>query len=100
MVVHIVLLSTRPGVSANDLADLGQRISVLAQTVCGPENAIVGENVTEEPLAEGFDFGFVFHFQNTGALDAYHVNPTHLAVSLLIRDLASKVLVFDLAGGA
>lgn len=100
MVVHVVLLRTRPGVSATELAELEQRISLLAQTVCGPDNSKVGKNVTEEPLAHGFDFGFVLRFHNRGALDAYHVNPTHLAVSLLIRDIASKVLVFDFAGGA
>jgi hypothetical protein len=99
MVVHVVLLRIRPDVSATELSELEQRISELAQAACGPGNAIVGENVTEEPIADGFDFGFVLRFRNRGALDAYHVNPTHLAIAHLIRDLASKVLVFDVAGG-
>ena len=51
--------------------------------------------MTEEPLDQGFDFGFVFTFPNRGALDAYHVNPAHVGVSLAIRDLADSILVFD-----
>jgi hypothetical protein len=60
-----------------------------------PGGYIVGSNVTEEPLDQGYDFGFVFTFPNRGALDAYHVNPAHLGVSLAIRDLEESILVFD-----
>jgi hypothetical protein len=35
-------------------------------------------------------------FTDHAQLDAYHVNPAHLPVSLTIRDLANTVLVFDL----
>ena len=54
-------------------------------------------NVTEEPLSQEFEFGFVLRFAGHAQLDAYHVNPAHLPISLAIRDLSRTVLVFDLA---
>lgn len=98
MVVHTVLVKTRPGTSASTLTALALRIDDLARTACGPGEYHVGRNVTEEPLDGGYDFGFVLRFPNRGALDAYHVNPAHLAVSLAIRDIADAVLVLDLDG--
>lgn len=96
MFVHTVLIETRPDASASELAELSQRIADLAFAVCGPGEFIVGANVTEEPLDAGFDFGFIIRFANRGVLDAYHVNPGHLAVSLAIRDISERILVFDL----
>jgi Stress responsive A/B Barrel Domain len=65
--------------------------------VAGPGSCVVGANVTEEPLSQEFEFGFVVRFAGHAQLDAYHVNPAHLPVSLAIRDLARTVLVFDFA---
>jgi hypothetical protein len=96
MLRHIVLMQTRPGTSWGDLSALADRIRDLADTVSGPNSCVVGSNVTEEPLSQGFDFGFVMTFASRLALDAYHVNPAHLGISLAIRDLSNAVLVFDL----
>lgn len=100
MFVHTVLIRTRRDTNANELGELSRRIADLAMTVCGAGEFIVGANATEEPFAEGFDFGFVLRFPNRGALDAYLVNPAHLAISLLIRDVAESILVFDLDGNS
>lgn len=95
MLVHTVLLQVRPGAPAAELQDLTDRIGELAATVAGDGNCVVGPNVTEEPLAQGYDFGFIIRFPDRAALNAYHVNPAHLAVSLAIQALAEKVLVCD-----
>jgi hypothetical protein len=97
MLVHVVLMTLRPGVSDAELSELAERIRELAANAAGPESCMVGPNVTEEPLAQGYEFGFVIRFPTRAALDAYLVNPAHQPVSLAIRDLASKVLVFDFA---
>jgi hypothetical protein len=96
MFVHTVLLQPRPEATEAQLAGLTTRLQDLANAVVGPGSYAMGPNVTEEPLDQGYQFGFVLRFANRGALDAYHVNPAHLAVSLAIRDLAATVLVFDL----
>ena len=96
MLIHVVLMAVRPGASDAELSDLAGRVRELAETVAGPESCVVGPNVTEEPLAQGYDFGFVIRFPSRAALDAYLVNPAHFPVSLTIRDLADTVLVFDL----
>jgi hypothetical protein len=88
----------RPGVSRAALAELARRVGELAESVAGPNSCVVGPNVTEEPLSQGFEFGFILKFASHAQLDAYHANPAHLPISLAIRDLARTVLVFDLAG--
>ena len=97
MLVHVVLMRLRPGISEFALGELARRVSALAESVAGPNSCVVGGNVTEEPLSQEFEFGFVVRFAGHAQLDAYHVNPAHLPVSLTIRDLSRTVLVFDFA---
>ena len=97
MLVHVVLMQLLPGVSESDLRNLADRVHALADTVAGPNSCVVGPNITEEPLSQGFEFGFELSFASHAELDTYHVNPAHLAISLAIRSLTSTVLVFDFA---
>jgi hypothetical protein len=97
MLVHVVLMRLLPGESETALLDLADRVRALSDTVAGPGSCVVGPNVTEEPLSQGYELGFVLRFADHADLDAYHVNPAHLAISLAIRSLASTVLVFDFA---
>jgi hypothetical protein len=97
MLVHVVLMQLRSGVSSAALRHLERRIRDLAESVAGPDTCVVGPNVTEEPLAQGFDYGFVLRLASHAELDAYHVNAAHLPISLTIRDMSRAVLVFDLS---
>ena len=97
MLVHVVLMRLRPGISEFALGELARRVADLAESVAGPDSCVAGANVTEEPLSQEFEFGFVVKFAGHAQLDAYHANPAHLPVSLAIRDLARTVLVFDFA---
>ena len=97
MLVHVVLMRLRPGISGVALGELARHVCDLAESVAGPNSCVVGPNVTEEPLSQEFEFGFVLRFPGHAELDAYHANPAHLPVSLAIRDLARTVLVFDFA---
>lgn len=98
MLVHVVLMRLRPGVSGAALGELQRRVRYLAISVAGPESCVIGPNVTEEPLSHEFEFGFVLRFGSRAELDAYHVNPAHLPISLAIRDVSRTVLIFDVAG--
>jgi hypothetical protein len=97
MLVHVVLMRLQPGVPGAALDELARRVRDLAELVAGPGSSVIGPNVTEEPLSQAFEFGFVLRFAGHDELDAYHVNPAHLPVSLAIQDLARTVLVFDFA---
>jgi Stress responsive A/B Barrel Domain len=97
MLVHVVLMQLRPGISESALGELARRLGELVESVAGPDSHVVGANFTEEPLSQGFEFGFVLRFASQAQLDAYHVNPAHLPISLAIGDLARTVLVFDFA---
>ena len=97
MLIHVVLMRLRPGIAESALDELVCRVGDLTESVAGPDSCVVGANVTEEPLSQEFEFGFVLRFPDHAQLDAYHVNPAHLPVSLAIRDLARTVLVFDFA---
>jgi Stress responsive A/B Barrel Domain len=97
MVMHVVLMRLRPGISRAALDELARYLGDLAESVAGPNACVVGPNITEEPLSHGFEFGFALRFASHAELDAYHVNPAHLPISLAIRDVSRTVLVFDLA---
>ena len=95
MVMHVVLMRLWPGISRAALDELARYLGDLAESVAGPYSYVVGPNITEEPLSHGFEFGFVLRFASHAELDAYHVNPAHLPISLAIRDVSCTVLVFD-----
>jgi hypothetical protein len=97
MLVHVVLMRLRPGISGSVLGELAQRVADLAEAVAGPDSCVVGPNITEEPLSQEFEFGFVLRFPGHAELDGYHANPAHLPISLAIRDVSRTVLVFDFA---
>jgi hypothetical protein len=97
MLVHVVLMRLRSGTSMAALGELVRRVQDLAESVAGPNSCVVGPNVTEEPLSQEFEFGFVLRFAGHAELDAYHANSAHLPISLGIRDLSRTVLVFDFA---
>ena len=96
MVVHVVLMRLRPDVSEEDLDRLSGQVRDLVESIAGPDSCAIGPNVTEEPLAQGYGFGFVARFADRGALAAYHADPAHVGVSEAIQELAETVLVFDL----
>jgi hypothetical protein len=96
MLVHVVLMRLRSGVSGAALDNLERGVRELAESVAGPNSCAVGPNITEEPLSQEFEFGFVLRFASYAELDAYHVHPAHLPIRLAIRDLSRTVLVFDL----
>lgn len=95
VVVHTVLMRLQPDAEPTEVEELTQRLLALGAATCIPGGYVVGANATEEPLDQGYDFGFVFSFPDRGTLDAYHVNPAHMGVSLAIRNLAETILVFN-----
>lgn len=98
MLTHVVLMQLRADAAPAAVAELSARLRDLAETIVGPDACVVGPNVTHEPFARGYDFGFVIRFPDRGALAVYHDHPGHVAVSEAILRLSAEFLVFDFEG--
>ena len=96
VLLHTVLVRPEPGASSADFDALTSQIVSIAERLCGSGNYDVGPNTTEEPLDQGYTFGFILRFQDRRALAGYHADPEHDILSRRIQELAETVLVFDL----
>lgn len=96
MLLHTVLIHPRDKVTEADFTALAAQTSKIASRLCGEGNFDVGPNSTQEPLDQGYAFGFILRFKDRAALAAYHGDPEHDLLSQRIRELAQSVLVFDL----
>jgi hypothetical protein len=98
MLTHVVLMRLHPEASETDVDDLARRLRNLAALLAGPASCTIGPNVTAEPFAQGFEFGFVIRFPDRHALATYHDHPDHRPIGDLVRRLSSSFLVFDFDG--
>ena len=96
MLLHTVLIRPATGVTESDLDGLALQTARIAERLCGTGNYDVGPNSTQEPLDQGYTFGFILRFADRVALAAYHSDPEHRQLSQRIQELAETVLVFDL----
>lgn len=96
MLLHTVLIRPNAGVTESDLDALSRQTASIAERLCGAGNYDVGPNSTQEPLDQGYTFGFILRFAGRDALASYHADPEHLMLSQRIQELAETVLVFDL----
>lgn len=96
MLLHTVLIRPKAEASVSDFDALALLTATVAKRLCGPGNYDVGPNSTQEPLDQGYQFGFILRFPNRDALSVYHADPEHGLLSQRIQELAETVLVFDL----
>jgi hypothetical protein len=52
MVVHVVLMQLRLGISGPALDEPARHLGDLAESVAGPGSCVVGPNITEEPVSK------------------------------------------------
>jgi hypothetical protein len=96
LLLHTVLIRPNSGATDSDFDALASQTAKLAERLCGTGNYDVGPNSTQEPLDQGYTFGFILRFADRAALAAYHSDPEHDLLSRRIQELAETVLVFDL----
>ena len=96
MLMHVVLMRLRPGVSSAALDDLARRVSRRTESVAGQDSCVVGPNLTGEPFSKQVEFSFVARFADHAEFDAYHLNPAHKSISLEIRDVSHTAVVSDI----
>lgn len=96
MLLHIVLMQTRVPLADPRFDQLAGELRTLAGAIAGADSLTIGANVTEEPLAQGYDFGFIIRFHDREELRRYLADPAHTSISATIQALAQTILVFDL----
>jgi hypothetical protein len=96
VLLHTVLIRPNPDTTASDFDALATQTAKIAERLCGAGNYDVGPNSTQEPLDQGYTFGFILRFPDRDALARYHSDPEHDLFSKRIQELAETVLVFDL----
>lgn len=98
MFLHIVLMQTRESLDDPRFAELTRSLRTLTDTIAGSGSLSIGPNVTEEPFAQGYDFGVVIRFRDRDELHRYHADSAHESISAMIQALSKTILVFDLVG--
>lgn len=96
MLLHVVLLKTRPAVGETEVTALRDAVLALRDLIPGIVSIDWGPNTSPEDLGQGYDLGFVVAFEDAAARDAYLPHPEHRAAMPFVRAVAETVLVYDL----
>ncbi|MEL6599166.1 MAG: Dabb family protein [Pseudomonadota bacterium] len=100
MIVHCVFCRFLPDAPPDDIVDVLESLARFAQGLSGVQSVEVGPNRDFEGKSEGFGHGFIIRFRDRAALEAYAVDPTHVALGGRLCALcvggADGIMVFDL----
>lgn len=95
MIDHVVLMALREGVTDAQLARFTELLAALPSQIDGIEYLRSGPSSSPEGFEQGYSFGFVIGFGDAAARDAYLPHPAHAPVSAMAKELAERLLVFD-----
>ncbi len=96
MIEHIVLLQPKPGLTDPDIAAMRAAVSGLQEKIPGITAIHWGPNTSPEGLGRGYEHGFVVHFVDAAARDAYLPHPEHVAIVPELTTRSDSILVFDI----
>lgn len=98
---HCVFAKFRPDIPAAEREAIRADLSALEPLIEGMGPVLFGPNVSPEPFARGYDFGFTIDFADAAARDAYLVHDAHRrAGARLVAALqggTDGLMVFDIA---
>ena len=96
MLDHVVLLKLKPTVTREQLERMARELRKLQQHIPGILSVTIGPSTSPEHMEHGFTYGFVMHFKDAAARDAYLPHPEHQRVAAkCIAPLVEDFLVFD-----
>ncbi len=100
MILHCVFCKIAPNAAWGDVNAVFEGLAQLCETLDGAVSFKAGPNRDFEEKSKDFKAGFVIHFQDQDALEAYANHPTHTALGQRLCDLtdggASGIMVFDI----
>jgi hypothetical protein len=92
MIAHLVSFKYKADTTAAQQADHRAKLKGLAN-LDGIADFKVGADVVRSPRS--YDTGLAVLFRDRAALDAYAVNPRHVPVAQLGRDLSDSIVAVD-----
>ena len=92
MVVHIISFKYKTETTAAQRADHWAKLKGLAD-IDGVLDFKVGPDIVRSPRS--YDTGLVVIFKDRTALDRYAINPRHIPVAQLGRDLSDSIIAVD-----
>ncbi len=101
MIVHVVLFSPRPDLSAADRAALVGALESAAKHIPSIKRLRVGKRVKhslpgyEQMMHDDFEYTVIIEFDDVEGLKAYLQHPAHAAAGHHFTASASKALAYD-----
>jgi heme-degrading monooxygenase HmoA len=92
MIKHAVLAKFKPGVTAEQIAELRKSFSALPGMIPEIKGYDFGQDVRAEKT---LDFALVSTFADMAAVKHYLVQPDHAAVGKYIRSLCESLQIID-----
>jgi hypothetical protein len=91
MIVHIVLLKLKPGLSRNDkrVQDAFTELAGVGAQVPGVKRWECGWNAAQHPAA--YDVALLSEFRSQADLDAYGPHSAHLRIAEKLKDITDFV---------
>jgi hypothetical protein len=97
MLIHIILLREREGMSDAERTEMEEAVAALA-TVPGVGQMTHGRDISGR--GQGYTYAAVMRFVDTDALQAYQVHETHQQVVAAFNRLSIDRLVIDYETGS
>jgi Stress responsive A/B Barrel Domain len=101
MIVHVVLFSPRPDLSAGDRAALLGALESAAKNIPSIKRLKVGKRVKhslpgyEQMMRDDYEFAVIIEFDDVEGLKSYLQHPAHAAAGHHFTASASKALAYD-----
>lgn len=100
MILHCVFCNFKPDVSEDAQNAIFAELAEFSHTLSGVQAFDFGPNRDFEFKSQDYNSGFVIRFDNSAALEAYAIHPTHKELGGRLCDLcvggADGIIVFDL----
>jgi Stress responsive A/B Barrel Domain len=101
MIVHVVLFSPRPDLSAADRAAVLDALAAASREIPSIKRLRVGRRVKhalpgyEQMMRDDYEFAVMIEFEDLAGLKAYLQHPAHAAAGHHFTQSASKALAYD-----
>jgi hypothetical protein len=101
MIVHVVLFSPRPDLSAADRAAVLESVAAAAKEIPSIKRLRIGRRVKhslpgyEQMMHDDYEFAVIIEFDDVAGLKAYLQHPAHAAAGHHFAASASKALAYD-----
>jgi hypothetical protein len=98
MIMHVVLLQPKVGVSSEEVDAALRQVQALQAAIPGIIDVQVGVNSSTNH--RGYTYGFVMRFVDREHLTAYAPHPAHKVVSDALVRICKSIIDFDLESEA